>query len=165
MAAVEFALIMPLLLSLYLGTVEVSTAVSVDKRVASVAGALGDLVARADGSLTESELTDYFSASSSIMAPYSHSILEQVVTCVAVDNNGNTKITWSRGYNGGIPHVTGDSYNLPTELTDLVHGKYVIVSEAQEDYKPLLGYVLPAQIRLYHEFYHLPRFGEEIKIT
>ena len=44
-AAVEFALILPVMLVVYLGTLEASTLITMDRKVQSVAGAVGDLVA------------------------------------------------------------------------------------------------------------------------
>ena len=51
-AMIEFALILPTLLVLYMGSLEVSQVVTVDRKMSAVAGALGDLVARSDDELT-----------------------------------------------------------------------------------------------------------------
>ena len=47
-AAVEFALILPFLLLLFLGTIEASSLITVDRRVNVISGTVGDLVARTD---------------------------------------------------------------------------------------------------------------------
>jgi Flp pilus assembly protein TadG len=164
-AAVEFALILPLLLTLYVGSVELSSAITVDKRVASVSGALGDLVARADGTISESTVDDYFYAASTTMAPYSNSAVKQVVSCIYVDSDGNSTVAWSRSYNGATAHADGSAYHLPSDLKNLALDGYVIVAEAQLNYAPLFGYVFETSFSLYHEYYFLPRFGEEITIT
>jgi len=164
-AAVEFALILPFMMLLYIGSIELSSAVSVDKRVAVAAGALGDLVARADTNLPVATLNDYVTASGQTMAPYTNSTLRQVVTCVHVDSSGNTDVVWSKGYNGGAAHSVGATYALPTDLKSLSLDSYVIVSEAAMPYAPLFGYAFKSTFNLYHEFFYLPRYGGAITLT
>jgi len=164
-AAVEFALILPFMMALYLGTVEISAAISVDKRVSVAAGALGDMVARSNTTLSTATLNDYFAAAGATMAPYGDSSLKQVVTCVHVDSSGNTDVVWSYGHNGGATHVVGNTYTLPTELKNLSLDGYVIVSETARPYEPLFGYVFDSTFNLYHEFFFLPRYGELITVT
>jgi Flp pilus assembly protein TadG len=161
-AAVEFAMILPVMLSLYIGSVELSSAITVDKRVATVSGSLGDLVARADGSITKSQIDDYFLASAATMAPYDDSNVGQIVSCVKVDADGNGTIEWSVSYNGATQHATDSEYDLPTDLKSLAINGYVIVSEAKLSYAPMFGYFFNTNFNLYHEFYFMPRFGEAI---
>lgn len=163
-AAVEFALILPFLLVLYMGSIELSQLISVDRRVSTVAGTLGDLVARADSSLAASDLQDYFLAATATMAPYNTDDLEQIVTSLHVDDGGAASVRWSRPFNGATPHLTGSSYELPDEIAAIAAGGYVIVSEARTSYRPLVGYVFPTALNLYKEYFHLPRFGDEIVI-
>jgi Flp pilus assembly protein TadG len=74
-AAVEFALIVPFLITLYLGSIEAAALFTVDKRVSSISSTIGDLVAQwdpSDGDLTtvtNGTLPDYLSASTGIIAP------------------------------------------------------------------------------------------------
>ena len=166
-AAVEFALILPVMLTLYLGSVELSSAISVDKRVSTVSGTLGDLVARSDREITASDVSDYFYAASTTMAPYASSGVQQIVTSVLVNTNGSTQVRWSRADNGASTHPNGSSYTLPVDLKDLVteggtEPGYVIVAEAQMNYLPLVGYFFDTAFPLYHEYFFLPRFDSEI---
>jgi Flp pilus assembly protein TadG len=164
-AAVEFALVLPFMLMLYIGSVELGTAITADRKVANVAGAVGDLVARAEDKLTFSKLTDYFAASQAIMRPYDTTLLKQVVTCVFVDNNGVAKVSWSYGYNGGTAYTVNSTYLLPPEMTNLVSNGYVIVAEAKYDHEPMLGYFFEDTFRLSKQFFYLPRYGGFIQIT
>ncbi len=90
-AAVEFALILPALLFTYIGTAEVSRLIIMDRRLAVVAGSVADLVARADGSLPNATLQDYFEAAQFTMEPYPAATLQQVVTSVYVDKKRQSK--------------------------------------------------------------------------
>ncbi len=162
-AAVEFALILPVMLTLYIGSVELSSAISVDQRVATVSGSLGDLVARTNGTIKKSEIDDYFLAASATMAPYDDSGVQQIVTCVKLDADGNGKVVWSVASNGATKHDKDTAYTVPDRLKQLAADGYVIASEAHLSYAPMIGYVFDSNFNLYHEFFFLPRFGEEIK--
>lgn len=163
-AVIEFALIMPFMLLLYFGTVEGSRALAYDRRLNSAAAALGDLVARTKSSLTTAELNDYFLASRITMTPYDPDALQQVVTCVYVDEDGNSTVIWSQGNNGGTAHTVSANYDLPEAMTDIASESYVIVSEAEMDYNPLTDLIFESTINLYKEQFYIPRFGELIAL-
>jgi hypothetical protein len=163
-AAVEFALILPFMLLLYIGSIELSDVIAVDRRVTIIAGTVGDLVARKDGSLQEAELTDFFRAAEAIIRPYDDTDLRQVVSCVYVDADGETSVVWSRGFNEGVPHEEEEAIDLPAEITNISLDGYVIVSETRYAYQPLLGIVFTEEFNLYRENFHLPRFGQQITI-
>jgi Flp pilus assembly protein TadG len=163
-AIIEFALVVPVMLLLFLGTIEVGDLLSVDKRVSSVSAALGDLVARSNEKLDRDELTDYFNAVSTMMLPYSADQLTQVVTCVFVDVNGNATVRWSEPFNGGVRHAVNSTYTLPPEFTAIARSQFVIVAEAGMAYRPGLTYAIDASFDLYRDSYYLPRFGGLISV-
>ena len=69
-SAVEFALVAPLLVALYLGCVEISDGVSADRKVTLTAAALANLSAQVT-TITTADMTNILDASSAIIAPYS----------------------------------------------------------------------------------------------
>jgi Flp pilus assembly protein TadG len=170
-AAVEFALILPIMLLVYIGSVEASALISVDRRVQSVAGTLGDLVARTNATIPAAALTDYFRAAGGIMTPYPADDLRQVVTQVAVANDGTTAVVvWSKQYvNGaygtGTDHLPGDTYPLPDAMKTIAAGNSVIVAEATYSYLPLYGIVIEQPILLSRENFFVPRFGGSITVN
>jgi len=164
-AVVEFALILPLMLLLLIGSVELGDLISVNKRIHTVSGSMGDLVARSNKQISPAELNDYFVAAGTTMAPYSSANLAQIVTSVFVDEDGATTVSWSRGFNGATAHTAGAAYNLPAELIAIAKSKHVIVSEASLAYQPLFGYVFKNTFNLSRESYYLPRFGGIINVV
>lgn len=169
-AVVEFALIVPVMLVLYIGSIEASTLISMDRKVQSVAGAVGDLVARADESLTTAQMKDYFRAASGIMTPYSPTPVKQVVTAIAVASDGKTSVTWSRQFYNGTyatttTHAVGTPYPLPAEMIAISKGQTVIAAEASYAYKPLFGIIIDHSVNLYRSSFFMPRFGGTIAIT
>ncbi len=169
-AAVEFALILPIMLLVYLGTMEASALLSMDRRVQIVNGTVGDLVARANKEIASSQLRDYFRAAENIMQPFSTASLVQTVTLVSVAQDGSTQVRWSRRFVAGASdhvagHSAGTSYPLPAETIDVARGGYVIASESSYVYTPLLGLVMPANFPLAKRNFYSPRFGTEIRFA
>src|SRR5271166_4371842 len=78
-AATEFAVIVPLMLVLFFGTVEFSSGVGVDRKVTLTARTLSDLTSQAPSStpnavyagVTDAYLQNVFTASIAIIKPYS----------------------------------------------------------------------------------------------
>lgn len=168
-AAVEFALILPIMLMVYVGMVEASALISMDRKIQSVSGAVGDLVARSDGIITEATLNDYVRVAGGIMTPYPIEPLVQVVSMVYVAPNNDTSVIWSRRYENQVlkpagAHETGSSYELPAAIIAIAKEQYVVVAESGYDYKPLYGIIIDQPIRLYRENFYLPRFGAMISL-
>jgi len=166
-AAVEFALILPVMLTLYIGTLEASALISTDRRVQVVNGTVGDLVARANKEIRASTLLDYFRAAQNILLPYSTDGLVQTVTLVAVAANGTTSVRWSRRYTAGANnhvqgYTTGTTFALPAETIAIARNSWVVVSETSYTYTPLLGLIMPADFPLGKQNFYSPRFGTEI---
>jgi len=169
-AAVEFALVLPIMLMVYVGTLEASTLIMMDRKVQSVAGAVGDLVARADEEISAGQMQDYFRAASGIMTPYPSDNVLQVVTAVNVASDGTTEVVWTRqylngAYSGSTPHTVGDEFPLPQEMIDISRDRMVIAAEASFTYRPLLGIVFDTPINLYRSSFFLPRFGGDIDLA
>lgn len=170
-AAVEFALILPIMLLVYIGAMEGSTLIIVDRKVQSVAGAVGDLVARADKQLKKSELEDYFRAAGGIMAPYESSDVEQMVTAIKILSNGTTDVVWQSRYKDGkytaiATRDLPDSYALPAEMIAITStDDMVIAAEVSYAFKPLFGIVFDQTINLYRSNFYMPRFGDGITLV
>lgn len=166
-AAVEFALILPFMLTLYVGSVEASSLFTVDRRVSVISASVADLVSRWDqstkGNMPSATLTDYFKAAAGIMIPYSTTGLKQVISSVKVDASGNGKVVWSIGYNGAAARAANSNYAISSaQVKSLAAGGTVIVAEAGYSYKPVLGIVFTTPVNLYSESVYFPRFLTEI---
>ncbi len=79
MAAVEFAFIAPIMGVMFIGAVELSQAIIVDRRVTQIASSTADLVARSETTIAQSDITDIMKAGSFIMAPYTQTPLQIVL--------------------------------------------------------------------------------------
>jgi Flp pilus assembly protein TadG len=170
-AAVEFALVVPLMLSVYLGCTEAASLLTVDRKVQSVAGAVGDLVARSNKTIAQGQLEDYFLASTLIMAPYGTAGLVQTVTAVSIDDDGEATVLWSARYEDGAlsnavaEHLRGDPFDLPEEMKAIATGQTVIAAEVEYSYRPLLGVVFREALDLNRSALFMPRFGGNITLN
>src|SRR6516225_9443327 len=114
MSAVEFAMLLPLLLTLYLGAVEISQAVGVDRKVTLTSRTVADLASQST-SLVSADMQNVLNASAAVIAPFDPSQLKVTVSEVNIDNNGNATIAWSCTL-GGSAHAVGSGVTLPPAL-------------------------------------------------
>jgi Flp pilus assembly protein TadG len=167
-AAVEFALILPAMLFLYVGANEASMLISMDRKVQLISGAVGDLVARTDADISSGDLQNYVDVAGGIISPYVVENMVQIVSQVKVEN-GKGRVVWSRGFDDQEPNpklnrADGAEYVLPEAVTKIAEGDYVIVAETRLPYTPLYGIVYTSPVTLYRENFFMPRFGGEIKL-
>lgn len=124
-SAIEFALIFPFMLLLYIGGFETGQVLSADRRVAHVGATVGDLVSQVS-SVTASDVENVFDASTALMSPFATTSLKMTVSAVLY-SGGKQTVTWSKTRNGtawtakSAPPVT-----IPTAM--LIDGQEVIVS-------------------------------------
>jgi Flp pilus assembly protein TadG len=156
MSAVEFAMILPALLLIYIGIAEIGNALTIYRRTSTVASTAADLTAQVK-SVSTSDLQDIVSAASSILTPYSADPLKLVVSSVVADNNNNGKVAWSYA-NKGAARSVNSSYAVPAGLTE--SGSSVIVAEMTYDFTPLLNltsFYSPGAFEMKRTFYARPR--------
>ena len=156
MAAVEFALLVPILATLLLGTLEFSQALTIDRRVTQIASATADLVAQTD-KITTSDFNDTMKIVEQLMKPNPTAPLKISLVAVLADSNSQVKVQWSCAYQGGTQYAQGASYSLPSNLvTPMTH---VIIAEVEYFYTPPTGKFLIGGVTLKEKFYLSPRMG------
>ena len=85
-SAVEFALIAPLMLGLYIGCVEISEGVAADRKVTLTAGVLANLTSQVT-TLTTADISNILNASTAIMNPYTGAVAAKI-SCLKIDGTG-----------------------------------------------------------------------------
>jgi Flp pilus assembly protein TadG len=165
-AATEFVMIVPLMLTMFFGMVEFSSGVAVNRKVTLVARTLSDLTSQSPSSVSDSDLTNFFAASVGILAPYSASPTQSTITELYVDPATlKARVQWSKAstFNssgsvvlGTSSHSPGDIITIPAAL--LVGDTYLIWSEVSYKYVPAVGYVMAqAGVTLSDKTYTRPR--------
>jgi Flp pilus assembly protein TadG len=157
-SAVEFALLAPLMLSLYLGAVELSQGIGAQRKATLTSRTICDLVSQVQ-SISNADMTNALNAASAVMAPFPVGNLKVTVTSVKIDANGNATVDWSDSLNG-TARAKGSSVTLPAALK--VPSTYLIWSEVQYSYKPVIGYVVSGTLLLKDQIYMRPRLSDAV---
>ena len=163
-AAIEFALIVPIMLVMFFGTVEMSSGVAVDRKVTLVARTLSDLTSQAT-SVADTDMTNFFTASGAILTPYSPTPTQAKLSELYVDPSTlQARVQWSKsatlGSSGNVTLAAGRAVSsivaIPSQLA--VAGTYLIFSEVSYLYTPTVGYVMGhAGVNLSDVAYTRPR--------
>jgi len=150
-SAVEFALLAPLMITLYVGCAEVSDAVSADRKVSLTAAAVANLAAQVT-TISSTDMTNILAAASAIIAPYSTSQLTITLSCINIDANKNATVKWSVTSGGTARSGT---ITLPTALA--VANSQLLLGEATYQYRPTVGYTVTGTLNLSDRMYMSPR--------
>lgn len=161
-AAVELALIAPVLVALMLSGVEISRFILLNQKIERVSVTMADLTSQAE-SLTEADLDGLFQVSGHVMAPFDLMTDGQVIISSINAKDGNPAvISWQRSFGvlanasgfggeGGAPTFTGGfSVNDNESL---------IVAEVYYTYEPLVISGVIDPVTLYNASYFQPRIG------
>ena len=155
-AAIEFAMIVPIMLVLFFGTVEFSSGVAADRKVTLMARTFSDLVSQ-NFSVSTVQLQNFYNADVAIMTPYSSTPTTAVISELYIDPTTlNAKVEWSLAYNGAAAHTAGTVIaSVPGTLA--VPDTYLIYSEIGYTYTPAVGFVMKSGINLRDVAYTRPR--------
>jgi Flp pilus assembly protein TadG len=178
LAATEFAFIVPFMLVMFFGTVEISSGVAVDRKVTLVARTLSDLLSQAGPPPPPAPVSSYapaddtylqnvFTAGIAILTPYCAVPATLQLTEIYVDKNQVAKVQWSKAASVPTCNATqvtlttstrsaGDTITIPPTL--LVKQTYLIFSEVSYNYTPVgIGYVMKSNVIMSDVSYTRPR--------
>lgn len=135
-AAIEFAMVLPVLAVAYLGMVNLAQMVMINRKVTQLTSTLSDLTARLQ-TIPTAEITNIFKAGETIMLPYSSAKVKMMIASIVIDANGIGRICWASGYNGATVPARGDAVSLPSSVK--VPSTSVIMARASYDFVPPIG--------------------------
>ena len=155
-AASEFALILPILILLLFGVVEIGNAVLLDKKVTSAAQTAADLVAQ-QKVVTSADMANIWSAIDNIIRPYSTDNTSYDVASIVADSHGATSIDWQQ-FRGGAAFAT---INLPDNLVG--PNDSVVVATITYAYTPVFGDILFSAFDITDVAYLRPRTVDKVE--
>ena len=162
--AVEFALIAPVLIVLYMGSLEVSVAMSVNKKLARAASTVADLVTQSE-SVDKTYLATMLNVAQSVMTPFRSDGIKVKITGISINGAGVATATWSWQQDNTRPYTVGSTQTLPSDLA--IPNTFLVRTELEFDHDLLL--VMPGiqdvDMRTIHmkKTYHLrQRIGDSV---
>nr|WP_312054748.1 TadE/TadG family type IV pilus assembly protein [Brevundimonas diminuta] len=170
-SAIEFALIAPVMITIYFGLIEFSQGYMAERRASHVASMVADLVAQSGGTNVE-DLNGVFQIGDMIMRPFSAETLSIRVSSVTVDARGVATVEWSRAKSAKdadgadiMPaRKRGDPItDLPPDL--ITDGQTVILGETNYGYVSAFGQMIPGGIAFQRNYYLRPRTTDRIACT
>lgn len=157
-SAVEFAMLLPLMVTLYLGTVEISQAVAIHRKVTLTARTVADLASQVS-SINNGDMTNMLNAAAAVVAPFPANQLKVTVSAVSIDASGVAKVAWSDTLNG-TARAVNSIVPLPSALN--TPNTQLVWSEVHYNYLPTIGYVVTGALNLFDQIYMRPRRSETI---
>ncbi len=162
--AIEFALVLPVMLLIMLGCFEVPRFVLIYQKLSRTSAGVSDLVARADEPLTGNQLQDIFLAANTMMQPYDVVANGKIiVTSINNPNGGGIELTWRKdngGKNGGKPAQDSNSRitvaGLPVDLRPAANEE-LLTAEVFFQYAPVFPTLIYNGTQLYSVSYTRPR--------
>jgi Flp pilus assembly protein TadG len=158
-SAVEFALLLPVMLTLYVAGIEISNAIAIDRKVTITARTVTDLVTRSS-TISTGNMSDILAASAAVISPYVPNNLTVTVSEIYIDDKGNAKIWGFSCSYQGTPRNIGDPVTLPPQLT--INNSYLIWGEAQYNYTPPIAYVISGTLNLKDQIFMSPRLSSSV---
>ncbi len=162
-AAIEFALVVPLVIVVYAAGFEIVQAATVNRKLTDTTVQLANVTTQYT-SVSSADLSNIFAASSQIMAPYSVTTLKIVLTQVKTDNSSNGTVDWSQGYPTGTPGLAANSaVTLPAGFAS--PNSYYILVQTTYTYSTTIGSAFIGNLPMSDQIFMVPRQSSSIPCT
>ncbi len=148
-AVIEFAIVVPLMLALTLGTFEATRAVRAKMKADVAAQTIADLIA-SQNSVDAAALTNYCNGAKLVMAPFSGTSLKAAIASVT-----NGALDWHDESCGAATAIAS-----PTTVATTLSaggGNSVIIVQTTYSYSSPVPYMMPANITLTQTAFARPR--------
>jgi len=161
--AIEFAILFPILVMLYIGAFEITIGLSMSKRASRAAGMITDVVTQ-QKSVTKSWLADMPSVASAVFVPYGSTGLTIKITGIALDGTANPTVAWSWAQDGSRPYVVNSATTVPADMKKA--NIFLVRTELSIPYKLFLfaPNLVPnnSTITISRSYYYLPRASDTV---
>ncbi len=162
LAAIEFAIVAPVMLLAYLGGLELSQGIALQRMVALTAITVTNLVAQYTSLSASKDMPDVLNASTQVLAPNPAAAATVVVTCITIDGSKKATVAWSQALNGSA-RTKGQTMAVPAALD--VANTTLILGEVTYAYTPIIDFLKHGNFNLSASIYMYPRASTTINLT
>ncbi|MGO4171083.1 TadE/TadG family type IV pilus assembly protein [Bosea sp. TAF32] len=143
-AAVEFAMALPVILVAYVGMVNIAQMVMVNRKMTQLTSTLSDLTARLP-TVSTSEIGNIFNAAMTVLLPYDGQKAKMVIASIVIDANSIARVCWASSYPLGTSMpARGDTVTVPASAR--VANTSVIMAQAS------YAFTLPVSDKVFEFF-------------
>ncbi len=169
-AAIEFALCVTVLITLFIGSMELTRYILITQKLEKTVSMITDIVTQTDTNaapLNSTTMTQIFGATQDMMNPYpAGSSLYVILTDVTKTGSANPKINWrycgggtlSSGVTSQIGTANGADATLPAGFT-MTAGEEVVIGEIFYLFNPITTQTIVPTVTLYRTAIYMPRLG------
>lgn len=164
--AIEFAILVPVLLLLYLGALQTTVALSIAQRTSRAAGTVADIVTQ-QSTVSKSILSTMPSVANAIFVPYTIAGMTLKITGIQIDASSKATVLWSWEQDGTTAYAVSSTVTgVPTALNK--PNSFLVRTELAVPYT-LISFgpnFLPAgmnSITMQRQYFYRQRTGTSIK--
>jgi Flp pilus assembly protein TadG len=163
-AAIEFAVIAPMLILIFVETFDIGNAIAVYMKVRSATFALASIANQyttGNDGIQSADMTTITQSTSAILAPYSSTPVTAKISQIKMTSATVATVSWSYALNG-TAYTAGSSWTrLPSQLTSTnacnSYPCYLIYAEVSYAYQPLLFSRIMSAFTMTDGLYATPR--------
>ena len=162
-AAIEFAIIMPVLLIMLLATFDAARAIAIYMKVRAATYTLAAITNQYSMSapIQSTDMQAITGATAAVLAPYPSAPATVTITQIKQTTSSQTTVNWSYSLNG-TAYAAGTTWaRIPTGLTTSnacnSYPCYLIFAEVQYTFTPSFGYFIVGTLNFSDNLYGTPR--------
>jgi Flp pilus assembly protein TadG len=142
-AAVEFVFVATLLITLYLGTQQVSLSLNMNKKVGRAAASISELVSRSESKdIDRDVLRDIMKIGAAILQPYEKTLPTVTVTGIQISPTGTQTVAFSQRLADGntftMPIAKGSTASIPASLA--VNDTFLVKVDVELKYQMITSW-------------------------
>lgn len=139
-AAVEFAFVLPIMITLYIGSVATTIGVMTDRKLTILTHSIADIVAQST-TVKADDPPKIFAAAKAIMSPYdtTDTVVGMRIQSVSIKSATNACLEWSISSSTLLPTRTDTNVITLIPLDLRTVGTHLVWSETVYKYTPIVG--------------------------
>jgi Flp pilus assembly protein TadG len=158
-AAVEFAIMLPILVTLFLASVDAARAIAIYTKLRAATYVL-DAITNQYTTIQSADMSTILGATSVVLAPYSSSPVTVVLSQIKVSSATSAVVNWSATLNG-TALTQKASITVPANFASCPsYPCYLVYGQVSYAYTPLFLYFTKSAITLSDSLYATPRVSE-----